>query len=160
MKIYHSEGTIKYYGRSYLDQLRKDETWVDSSIIEEYLKNTYNLSLQQYYNLIVFSDKNHVQLCHCCKRKIVNFINLKDGYNKYCNQLCSTNGKSQTDSKGSMTEVSKAKPISDNEVDKSDDLTEENTPRYLIGVPSRGPHNIHARNYRLKISQLKLLELI
>lgn len=51
---------------------------------KSYLKDTYNLTEQEYYNLVVFGDKDYETLCRYCG-KPTTFLNFRYGYHAYCN---------------------------------------------------------------------------
>lgn len=67
----------------YLDQLSNEEIWVSRSYIKRYLRKTYNLSEQEYYNIVVFGDKDYIPKCKFCGRDR-KFWRLRDGYYSTC----------------------------------------------------------------------------
>lgn len=79
---------IRPTSQSYLDQI-DGVTRVSSKRIKEYLLDKYNLSEEQYYNLVVYGDIDKYPPCQnprCEKRP--RFIRLSVGYQKYCCDSC------------------------------------------------------------------------
>jgi hypothetical protein len=94
MKIYHSPGEIIRRKSvipntfDYLDQLKEEETWIGSNKMPKYLRVNYNLTREQYYNLIVYGDKDKIHYCPICGNKL-KFIALWKPYNSSCSNHCS-----------------------------------------------------------------------
>lgn len=73
----------------YLDQLADHEVWISSTFMSRYLMNTYQLTTDQYYSLIIFNDKDYIPECANpeCHNK-VGFRRLLQGYNITCCDSC------------------------------------------------------------------------
>lgn len=92
-KVYHSPGKIlkSIYGQfRYVDQLSKEYREFTSYSAEKYLLETYNLKIYEYYNIIVYGEKDKVLLCPHCGRNSMRFKGLTKGWSIYCNQSCIT----------------------------------------------------------------------
>lgn len=48
---------------------------------------SYGLTTQQYYNLVVFGNKDFIPTCPTCGTA-VGFIKLTKGYHQYCSHWC------------------------------------------------------------------------
>lgn len=90
-KIYN-KGTIEYEDGYYFDQLSGLEIivgdytgWIHKSQFRRYLLDTYNLSMQEYYNIVMGFPKDYQPNCafEDCSEK-VKFISPYKGYNKTC----------------------------------------------------------------------------
>ena len=68
----------------YLDQLTEKLTWISRSFMARYLSRNYDLSIQEYYNLVVFDDKDFTPKCICGRHR--KFWRLINGYYTTCAQ--------------------------------------------------------------------------
>lgn len=73
----------------YLDQLSDDEIWIHKNRFPSYIKETYNISHIEYYNLITRNDKNYIHVCEApgCTNP-TEFRKLTEGYVKSCSRKC------------------------------------------------------------------------
>lgn len=85
-KIYHSPGQIISKNRYYLDQLSEKEKWIYMKNIKSYLLDNYNLTLEQYYGLVVMGNKDWTPVCPYCGNHGGHLISLYKGWASYCNQ--------------------------------------------------------------------------
>lgn len=89
MKIFHSPGQILREGSYYyVDQLKEDRTLIWNGYIEGYLNNTYGITSQQYYNLIVNGDINSPNRCPICQNPTNYIGRLSRGYHETCSPSC------------------------------------------------------------------------
>ena len=80
------------YKRWYLDQLAEaSNIWISFNKFGSYLLDTYGITIQEYYNIVVFDDINHIELCHNpnCNNQ-VDFIGLFTGYRWNCSNSCTS----------------------------------------------------------------------
>lgn len=123
MNILHKGKIVtKGVGRdvSYLDQLCfSTEVYVNFRKMKEYLRKTYNMSTIEYYNLVMFSDKNYVPLCPICNkpRKFNHKNSLSKGYLDTCGNIecinrCLSNTQTKRFSKMSKNELSRQRKLS------------------------------------------------
>lgn len=87
-KIWKSDKPEDY--RWYQDQLIPESEpikWVSCTLFSKYLKSTYDLTLQEYYNIVVFGDINYQPICRVCGENLY-FYNLTKGYQEFCSQNC------------------------------------------------------------------------
>ena len=90
LKVYHDPGIISYRGdkssksMEYLGQLSKEIKYVGKYKFVSYIRKTYGLSAEQYYNLVVEGDINAEHYCmnEGCSNK-VHFKSLLDPYYKF-----------------------------------------------------------------------------
>jgi len=88
-KVYHNPGELIRELRSsgsyyYLDQLDPGETWVGASnFTGNYLRKYYNLTSQQYYNIVMYGDINIKLKCPWCDKER-SFGKIGHGYNITC----------------------------------------------------------------------------
>lgn len=90
-KVYNP-GSIIYSEGYYFDQLCGSEpnyesydNWIFKSYIGPYLKDKYNLTPQQYYNIVVKGDINYINKCGYCEcNNETRFLTLLRGYNIGC----------------------------------------------------------------------------
>lgn len=76
--------------KHYLDQLNFDkDIWLGPNEIIKYLKTNYNLTTEEYYNLVVYGEKSHEYTCPICKKPITKFLGLCRGYHETCSIECS-----------------------------------------------------------------------
>lgn len=88
----YKRGQIEYEDGYFFDQLcglteipNVYDGWIFKSNFRRYLNDTYNLTSEEYYNLIMYGDKNHVTMCSypgCTER--VDFISIQRGYKRGC----------------------------------------------------------------------------
>lgn len=72
----------KSHSRLYLDQLSDEEIWIASGVFVQYLNKTYGLNSKEYFNLIIYGNKDYIPLCKCgLPRK---FVSLSRGYSPTC----------------------------------------------------------------------------
>lgn len=94
LKVVIGGGTLikrpngKGHSNYYRDQLSSTEIWVSSTKFSKYLKSKYEITVQEYYNLVVFNDINHKEFCQNNCGREVRFISLSRGYGKYCSLSC------------------------------------------------------------------------
>lgn len=69
------------------DQLSDKEVWIHPRTWSKYLRNTYGITLQQYYNIIVHDDIDYSPVCSVCNNEIP-FRGLYRGYQTYCSKSC------------------------------------------------------------------------
>lgn len=64
--------------------------WVKSQDLPSYLEERYGLTLQEYYNLVVYGDKDYVHKCmnSNCNNPTI-WLGLSKGYQGYCSRACS-----------------------------------------------------------------------
>lgn len=73
--------------KEYKDQLSDEEHWFLSSQATRYLRKKYNLSCQEYYNLICYGNKDYVNRCIRCG-KPTKWKSLSRGWDDYCSMSC------------------------------------------------------------------------
>lgn len=83
-------GEIKMIGRKYVVQIKGDESLKYASELPKYLQEVYNLSLPEYYSLVVFGNKDSKQNCLWCGKPTELRHKLYMGYKIYCNYSCKT----------------------------------------------------------------------
>lgn len=71
------------------DQLSDQEVWIHKNSMSRYLRNNYGLTSQEYYNLIIYGDKNFIPRCSIegCDNP-VRFLRLLSGYLSVCSNDC------------------------------------------------------------------------
>lgn len=90
-KVYHSPGEIIKVGHyRYQDQLSEEYCEFTSQSANKYLRDKYNLSIEEYYNIVVYGCPNKVILCPNCGKNSMKFKGLSKGWSIYCNQSCIT----------------------------------------------------------------------
>lgn len=82
--------TIIWKNGKYLDQLSDKEIWVSSHKFTYYLRDTYNLTNQQYCSLVCFGDKDYVPICPICKTTPLYIDKLRLGYTNTCSHKCNS----------------------------------------------------------------------
>jgi hypothetical protein len=72
----------------YLDQVWLDDgTWIGAFHMRSYLQKYYGLTMQQYYNILMYGDPNKTPICRCGKK--LKFLNFSHGYTKTCcDEVC------------------------------------------------------------------------
>lgn len=90
LKVYHSPGKIiKLKTNYYQDQLSEDFKGMGGKSRSRYLMDTYGLTVEEYYCLVVYGDKDYRPKCSCYKcNNRTKFGGLAFGYYKYCSQSC------------------------------------------------------------------------
>lgn len=93
IKVLKFAGKIIHKGEDrdmyYLDQLNKEIRWVYSRRMKSYLLNNYNLTPEEYYNLVVYGDKDYKERCKYCNQPKENFWKLSYGYRgDFCCHSC------------------------------------------------------------------------
>lgn len=84
-------GEIKMIGRKYVVQIKGDESLIKyASELPKYPQEVYNLSLAEYYSLVVFGNKDSKQNCLWCGKPTELRHKLYMGYKIYCNYSCKT----------------------------------------------------------------------
>lgn len=83
-------GEIKMIGRKYVVQIKGDESLKYASELPKYLQEVYNLSLPEYYSLVVFGNEDSKQNCLWCGKPTELRHKLYMGYKIYCNYSCKT----------------------------------------------------------------------
>ena len=98
LKCKRYKGKIISKDRWILDQLSdKPNQWFfgggnryqETSVFLKHVKETYGLTAQQYYNIIVYDDINYVGKCKTCGKE-TEFIKLSKGYRDYCCHWCTS----------------------------------------------------------------------
>lgn len=89
-KVYHNPGYIVRDVRGfnkiyYLDQLCPELVWKYYSSFSEYIRRKYGLNQQEYYNLVVYGDKDKSPICPICGIRPIKFKNINLGYSYYHN---------------------------------------------------------------------------
>lgn len=87
-RIWKSDNPTEY--RWYQDQLIPESEpikWVSCTVFAKYLENTYNLSIREYYNIVVYDDINYQPKCSICGGNLF-FYNLNKGYQEFCSHNC------------------------------------------------------------------------
>jgi hypothetical protein len=85
MNIIYDDKTQKYF-----DHLNPNNNiWIPKSKINKYLLNTYNLTQEQYFNIVVHNDINYKSYCEECSKEL-RLKSLTKGYFRFCNQSCIT----------------------------------------------------------------------
>ena len=93
MKIYHSPGEIIKKNSTipntfdYLDQLREEEIWIGSNKFPKYLRVNYKLTVEEYYNLVIYGNKDKKHYCPNCGKEL-KFIALWKPYHISCSRHC------------------------------------------------------------------------
>lgn len=93
IKVYHSPGRLvfrclKSHSKDYLIQIELEEHWVKSNDIGRYLKVTYQMTTEEYYDLVVYESVGiKPPKCPYCGKKL-RFKNLTYNYNYY--KTCSS----------------------------------------------------------------------
>lgn len=77
--VYRGSGTRT----EYLDQLKEEDAWISRAFMSRYLKRTYGLSIQEYYNLVVYGSKEATPKCPYCGNNKA-FYKLIYGYYYTC----------------------------------------------------------------------------
>lgn len=88
----NNPGMIIYEGGYYFDQLcgsepnyQSYENWIFKSNMSRYLMDKYNLTQQQYYNIVVYRDINYINKCGYCEcDNSTEFKTLLMGYRRGC----------------------------------------------------------------------------
>lgn len=112
---------VRYPGQIWY--LESDTMWTQDQLLPEteeikyvhvrhlsrYLSATYNITVQQYYNIVVHNDINYVQKCSRdgCD-DCVPFYGLARGYLKYCSNSCKNQDRwNDSDYREHMSELGK-----------------------------------------------------
>lgn len=82
-------GYLNKKGRFYIIEVDGVEKQFMVSDLENLLKE-HGLTLQDYYNMSVYGDFDHKVLCLKCGKPTTLKYQMHRGYNKFCNQSCST----------------------------------------------------------------------
>lgn len=77
-------GKIEYNKGKYLDQI-DNKTYISSNYMSRYLRRKYNITTQEYYNLIMYGNINNTPKCYLCG-KPREFIKLSHGYKVRCHE--------------------------------------------------------------------------
>lgn len=94
LKVYHNPGEIISKGEKkdlmYLDQLDKDINYIGCYKFPKYVRTKYNISLEEYYNLVVFNDINKEHICRNknCNNKLKFRSLLGPAYKECCSRKC------------------------------------------------------------------------
>lgn len=82
-------------GTHYLDQIRDDIKWISRSFIEGYLSREYDLTPQQYYNLVVYGDISFKPRCKYCSNS-ARWWRISNGYYLTCSSECKSKSHSES----------------------------------------------------------------
>lgn len=90
LKCKHYPGELwKLDSLTYIDQLSDDIVEVSARKLNKYLRDTYNINAQQYYNLIMGYDIDYCPKCRNPECILdTNFQGLLIGYAKFCGNSC------------------------------------------------------------------------
>lgn len=96
LKVYHNPGDIVFTGykmtKEYLDQLSEDIIYIKYNKLTKYLRDKYNLSQEEYYNLVVHGDKDFKHYCKCegCNNEVrfKGLFSNQEGYYNCCSRKC------------------------------------------------------------------------
>lgn len=94
LKVYHNPGEIISTGEKknlkYLDQLNFNKIYVGCYKFPKYLKRTYNISVEEYYNLVMFGDRNKKHICRNegCSNELKFRSLLGPAYKECCCRKC------------------------------------------------------------------------
>lgn len=91
VKKYKGEIRIKGSGHNtqYLDQLATDEIWIASVKMTKYLKENYNITPEEYYNLVKYGSIEPSEPCKYCGNPKHNWYKLAYGYRgDFCCHSC------------------------------------------------------------------------
>lgn len=117
--VYHSPGKILKADHGqfvYVDQLSKDYKEFTSYSAKNYLYTNYNLTLPEYYNIVVYGDRNKVMLCPNCGKNSMRFNGLTKGWSIYCNQSCITSFRLSEESKLGINPFQNSEFIENNRI--------------------------------------------
>lgn len=97
-----NKGSILYVDpdtkRKIVDQLADNYVEVYRTKISKYLKDTYGITLREYYNIIVYGDSSYVNICKTAGcNKPTEFVNLSEGYREHCCNLCHLTDRNRRD---------------------------------------------------------------
>lgn len=67
----------------YIDQLDENSPLIFTRQLNNYLKNKYNLTIKEYYNIVIYGDKYYSPKCDNCGEDL-EFISLSCGYRNKC----------------------------------------------------------------------------
>jgi hypothetical protein len=85
-EIIRSISSKKYYV-----QIEDDNSFLGISRLKSYLSEVYDLSLIEYYNIVVYGDINYSHKCKNCNKDVTYFkYKFHQGYSDFCNNSCST----------------------------------------------------------------------
>lgn len=88
LKCTDNPGNLKRVGRKFLVQVNNDGNLKYVSELPGYLKENYNVTLEDYYSLVVFNDRNYRGTCLWCGNPTKLSHRFYNGYKKYCNKSC------------------------------------------------------------------------
>lgn len=74
-----------------LDQLSGRIVRGANRFLKPYLLDNYSLTLDEYYNLIIYLDKDKIHKCSYCEKEL-KIKSIVLGYGEYCNESCSAKG--------------------------------------------------------------------
>lgn len=81
---------LRHNVNHYVDQLSDNDELIFTRQLNNYLLNKYNLTIREYYNLVVYGNKDHKIICNKCGNEL-KFVNLLYGYSNKCNICKSIN---------------------------------------------------------------------
>lgn len=80
---------LKRQKQKYFDEISNDGSSFYSRYSEKYLRDKYDITPEEYYNIVVFNDKHHKCYCEYCHNEL-KFKSLYLGYGRFCSQSCIT----------------------------------------------------------------------
>lgn len=105
LKCTDNPGSLKRVGRKFLVQINNDGNLKYVSELPNYLKENYNMTLEDYYSLVVFNDINYRGTCLWCGNPTELSHRFYKGYKKYCSNSCKTSHKNTENNPTKSEEV-------------------------------------------------------
>lgn len=105
LKCTDNPGSLKRVGRKFLVQVNNDGNLKYVSELPNYLKENYNMTLEDYYSLVVFNDRNYRGTCLWCGNPTKLSHRFYKGYKKYCSNSCKTSHKNTENNPTKSEEV-------------------------------------------------------
>ena len=91
LKVRVSPGKILFKYGYYLDQLRDDNKRIKDTHFQRYLKSIYDITIDEYYNIVMFNDINYIKKCaNPTCNSIIKVYKLSYGANKCCCKGCAS----------------------------------------------------------------------
>jgi hypothetical protein len=115
LKIKRNPGKILRNNYLYYDQLSFIEIGRKLKFMNKYIKDTYNITPSQYYNLIVYNDLNKIHYCEWCGKE-TEFMDLRKGFKRFCNKSCVTNKTLDTMNKSGTNKFKEKSFIEENRI--------------------------------------------
>lgn len=86
LKVLISPGKLIVKDRRFRDQLTTNDVWYDTTRMNNYLVKNYNITKEDYWNLVHTGDINYRPKCEICGKPV--YLFRLSGYRKYCSQSC------------------------------------------------------------------------